>query len=636
MATNHSTATTTRAAAKAQQEMAAAAAPQTRAKTAASTSPPTDTITKATATRSGGKKTGSGTGNAAATVGAAASDGGAQPAAKFRRCVPCSMAAGEAVAFHHRNKCPLAKNNRQLQAEVESRGEQIENDVEEQIQAILAARPFSQVTAGSPLAVVSTSPPLPLEPATPPGLPMPTGTTPTGFVQPPENDFVMHGLEQVADSVMTNETAPAQLAPGKGTTPFLPTGAAATGLFVPVVDGGQNINTAPRSFTFGQVPPPQPRAPAIIPLAAPAPTHAGRAHFAFAPVQQTSFGTGGAAAPPEQPKTAMTKAPAPFTAFALPTPAQTPSTHTVEGATQQGQAMPFAQQSTAAQTRFAPPFAPPFAPSTDFAPSGLQGPWPSATVPAPSTTAASSHVLPPVTPVWPTHQEDPDTMQVDRMLLDTPLSVAGTEDPSPCKGKGKGKPKKPHAGLIPNGWKCSPTGPLQPLLAMHHNKEHQEKETIEQMGHDVNPRFMAIMQKAEFMSDNIDCWMICAALPVWGLGEMRIWENEDMARDALDFKDAFRKAMYDRLEPLRQQRLAEMKKENAEGKDRVRRAEEAVREKENEVRMAEARADLYEAESKRLKKALKVHEAKRLGEKKKSMKKKKGARAVRVVETQVP
>ena len=33
------------------------------------------------------------------------------------------------------------------------------------------------------------------------------------------------------------------------------------------------------------------------------------------------------------------------------------------------------------------------------------------------------------------------------------------------------------------------------------------------------------------MSDKVDCWVICAALPMHGLGEMRLWENEDMLRD---------------------------------------------------------------------------------------------------------
>ena len=54
-------------------------------------------------------------------------------------------------------------------------------------------------------------------------------------------------------------------------------------------------------------------------------------------------------------------------------------------------------------------------------------------------------------------------MQVDEMLVATPFSVAETEDLSPCKGKSGKKEKKEHGGIIPNGWKSTDKGQLDPI-----------------------------------------------------------------------------------------------------------------------------------------------------------------------------
>lgn len=111
-----------------------------------------------------------------------------------------------------------------------------------------------------------------------------------------------------------------------------------------------------------------------------------------------------------------------------------------------------AQMPTPAQT----PELTAFTPTTDTALPASSGPANDSQ--ADFESSGFMENMTPVTPVRQAYQDDPDAMQVDEMLVATPFSVADTEDPSPCKGKGKKKEKKEHGGYMAGGWKSTDGG----------------------------------------------------------------------------------------------------------------------------------------------------------------------------------
>ncbi|EJD32226.1 hypothetical protein AURDEDRAFT_178739, partial [Auricularia subglabra TFB-10046 SS5] len=135
----------------------------------------------------------------------------------------------------------------------------------------------------------------------------------------------------------------------------------------------------------------------------------------------------------------------------------------------------------------------------------------------------------------------------------------------------------------------------------------------------TNLKFRAVVQKAEFMSDSIDCWIICAALPKNSMGDLRLYENEDMAIDAPGVKERVRKLLFDALQAKRIQRLAEMKKESDENKSKAQRAEDKARKDRKRLEKYKARLAKVTSEKERLE-ANKVRDAKKKDKKKKSKK----------------
>ncbi|EJD44713.1 hypothetical protein AURDEDRAFT_166199 [Auricularia subglabra TFB-10046 SS5] len=171
-------------------------------------------------------------------------------------------------------------------------------------------------------------------------------------------------------------------------------------------------------------------------------------------------------------------------------------------------------------------------------------------------------------------------------------------------------------GRIPGVYKYQDKGPATRLKAMRRNTERPARFPVgKPQSKNTNPKFRAIVQKAEAMSDTIDCWIVCAALPKNGMGDLRLFENEDMARDAPQVKESMQKMLFDALQAKRIQRLAELKRESDENKTKVERAEKKAHNGRKAVEKYKAKLAKATSETERLKEAEKVRQAKKKAKK---------------------
>ncbi|EJD32948.1 hypothetical protein AURDEDRAFT_177964 [Auricularia subglabra TFB-10046 SS5] len=75
------------------------------------------------------------------------------------------------------------------------------------------------------------------------------------------------------------------------------------------------------------------------------------------------------------------------------------------------------------------------------------------------------------------------------------------------------------------------------------------------------------------MDQGIDAWIICLALPMHGLGEMRIWQNDNMARDAPQVLKTVSDLVFESLVDVREQVAKETRKENITNRKKIQHAE---------------------------------------------------------------